>query len=468
MVDRIEEGQIKGAVSSLTIKDTEQIILQMKTSICIIKGKLNGTGFFCNINIDNEDIPCLITNYHVLDDKYIKKNKKILISMNDKQINEEISINEKDIVYISDNNEYDLIIIKLNKKEDYINFLELDENLLNRNSELGYKEESIYILHYPNSSKASVSYGYGILYDQKSKYDIIHKCNTLSGSSGGPILNLSTQKVIGIHKSFIPSKGYNLGTLLKKPLNSLKNEIKLKIKIDDCFKDVYFLDNTDYIDTKGKWHLHDNLEELNEENTELYINEKRYKFSKFFRIEESDVYSIRIKFKNPIKNCRYMFCMCPVESIDLSSFDSRNVTNMEGMFSNCTFLESVDLSSLDARNVTNMKCMLFNCQKIKYLDISFFDTRNVTNMEYMFFNCQKIKYLDLSSFDTRNVTNMEYMFSECFNLIFIELSSFNAKNLTNIKYMFHPNNSLKKIKITREFYEKIKDNLETDIEIIYV
>ena len=48
----------------------------MKTSICIIKGKLNCTVFFFILNIDNEGIPCLITNYHVLDDKYIKKIKK--------------------------------------------------------------------------------------------------------------------------------------------------------------------------------------------------------------------------------------------------------------------------------------------------------------------------------------------------------------------------------------------------------
>ena len=34
--------------------------------------------------------------------------------------------------------------------------------------------------------------------------------------------------------------------------------------------------------------------------------------------------------------------------------------------------------------------------------------------------------------------------------------------------MFHQNDNLKKIKINREFYEKIKDNLKTDIEIIYV
>jgi len=63
---------------------------------------------------------------------------------------------------------------------------------------------------------------------------------------------------------------------------------------------------------------------------------------------------------------------------------------------------------------------------------------------------------------------MREMFSDCYKLIYIELSSFNAKNLTNIERMFSINYNLKKIKITREFYEKIKDNLETDIEIIYV
>ena len=53
---------------------------------------------------------------------------------------------------------------------------------------------------------------------------ISHKCNTEKGSSGGPILNLSTNKVIGIHKAFINSKQFNIGTLLKYPLNLLKKK----------------------------------------------------------------------------------------------------------------------------------------------------------------------------------------------------------------------------------------------------
>jgi len=61
----------------------------------------------------------------------------------------------------------------------------------------------------------------------KKKYDIQHKCNTLSGSSGGPILNLLTNKIIGIHKGFIQKKDgmkYNIGTFLKDPLEEINNK----------------------------------------------------------------------------------------------------------------------------------------------------------------------------------------------------------------------------------------------------
>ena len=228
MLERIDEGIIAGSVDFVTIKQTQTIIMQMKESICKIKGKLIGTGFFCHINYENKNIPCLMTNFHVLDKEYIKNNNKIKISMNDNAINEEITINEQDIIYQSKKEEYDLIIIKLKEGEEYIkniNYFELDENLFNKNSINGY--ESIYILHYPNAQNAAVSYGNGITYDPNYKYDIQHKCNTLSGSSGGPILNLLTNKVIGIHKGFIQKKDgikYNIGTFLKDSLGEIKNK----------------------------------------------------------------------------------------------------------------------------------------------------------------------------------------------------------------------------------------------------
>ena len=156
----------------------------------------------------------------------MKNRRKIII--NDNKIN--IIINIEDIIYKSKKDEYDLIIIKL--KEEYIkniNYLELDDNLFNENSLKEY--ESIYILHYPNYQNSAVSYGKGIIYDPNYKYDIQHKCHILPSSSGGPILNLLTNKVIGIHKGNIQKNSeikYNIGTYLKDPLEEIKNKKKTR------------------------------------------------------------------------------------------------------------------------------------------------------------------------------------------------------------------------------------------------
>ena len=52
---------------------------------------------------------------------------------------------------------------------------------------------------------------------------------------------------------------------------------------------------------------------------------------------------------------------------------------------------------------------MFALSRVKTIDLSSFDTSNVTNMERMFY-FSKATTLDLSSFDTSNVTNMEKMF----------------------------------------------------------
>ena len=223
MSERTVEGTTTDAVDFVTIKQKEIISMQLQKSICKIKGKLIGTGFFCYINYENKNIPCLMTNYHILDDKYIKDNNKIEIIINDNKIN--IIINIEDIIYKSKKDEYDLIIIKLKEGEEYmknINYLELDDNLFNESSLKEY--ESIYILHYLNGQNASVSYGKDIIYDPNYKYDIQYKCNI--DSSGGPILNLLSNKIIGIHKGYIQKNDgikYNIGTLLKYPLKEINN-----------------------------------------------------------------------------------------------------------------------------------------------------------------------------------------------------------------------------------------------------
>ena len=72
----------------------------------------------------------------------------------------------------------------------------------------------------------------------------------------------------------------------------------MKIEKDDINKDIYFLDNTVgkyLIYGKIEEHYHDNLKELNEKNTELYINNIRYKYSKYFKPKEEGIYQIKLK-----------------------------------------------------------------------------------------------------------------------------------------------------------------------------
>ena len=127
------------------------------------------------------------------------------------------------------------MIIKINE-EEINNYLEIDNNIFVDNSELSYKNESIYILHNPNGGKVSISYGYGL--EKLDEYDIKHICNTDLCSSGGPIISLVTNKVIGIHKGHINKNGinkHNIGTFLKFPLNELnkKKETKNNFKIEE-------------------------------------------------------------------------------------------------------------------------------------------------------------------------------------------------------------------------------------------
>ena len=92
------------------------------------------------------------------------------------------------------------------------------------------------------------------------------------------------------------------------------------------------------------------------------------------------------------------------------------------MFSGCNGLTSLDVSNFNTHNVTNMGCMFQSCMNLTSLDVSNFNTQNVTSMWAMFINCSGFKSLDLSNFDTHNVIDIAYMFFGCVNLTTIYAS----------------------------------------------
>lgn len=223
----IEEKRINNCPLAVSNEETKKILEQMEKCICKIyfKGE-NGTGFFLKIYFPSlrKYLKFLITDKHVFD-LTKKDNKKITLEINNGSVIKNIDLNEKRITYT--NEKYDLTMIQLNDKDNINNFLELDEEINKDNIENIFEKKSIYLLHYPLDKTASVSYG--ILETIESKNTIKTLLCTDHGSSGAPILNLSTQKVIGIHKGAHISEDYNIGTFLKYPLKEL--ELKLKLPI---------------------------------------------------------------------------------------------------------------------------------------------------------------------------------------------------------------------------------------------
>ena len=58
------------------------------------------------------------------------------------------------------------------------------------------------------------------------------------------------------------------------------------------------------------------------------------------------------------------------------------------------------------------------------IDLSNFNTNNVTDMSLMFYKCSSLKELNLNNFNTNNVTNMRWMFSGCSSLKELNLKNF--------------------------------------------
>ena len=140
-----------------------------------------------------------------------------------------------------------------------------------------------------------------------------------------------------------------------------------------------------------------------------------------------------------------MFMSSQLTELDLSNFNTSNVTNMESMFSGCNKLIKLDLSSFDTSNVTNISSMFNNCSQLTELDLSNFDTSGVSSMQSMFNNCSKLTSLDLSNFDTINVTSIGYMFSACSRLTSLNLSSFDMSNVTYVANMFSSSSNLQNL-----------------------
>ena len=179
--------------------------------------------------------------------------------------------------------------------------------------------------------------------------------------------------------------------------------------------------------------------------------------------DESKLYDFYIGSSNGIvyanPNSSYgFFTLTNVTSLDLTYFDTSNVTDMSHFFQDCKKITSLDLSNFDTSNVTNMFHMLSNCMSLESINLTNINTSKVTTMQNMFQNCWNLLKLDLSNFDTSNVTNMTYMFYQCYAIESINLSSFNTSKVANMSSMFQNCVKLDKLNIKKFDFTNVTNN----------
>ena len=102
-----------------------------------------------------------------------------------------------------------------------------------------------------------------------------------------------------------------------------------------------------------------------------------------------------------------------------ASFANARLTNCYAWFCYCTNLTKIEgIENLNTEKVTNMSGMFSDCSDLTSLDLSNFNTAKVENMSYMFGSCFSLTVIYASDkFVTDQVTDGRDMFADCNNLI---------------------------------------------------
>ena len=332
----IKEKDIEGAITSIQGETLEKINDQMKNCSCIIEcnEKGNASGFFSLIPFPNKTrlLPVLMTNNHVLSKKDIIKGKKINIYMKEKKFN--ILVNDSRRVYT--NKSYDITIIELHENDglDINKFLEIDDSIYKDILDDSFKNRSIYLIHHPKSID-DPEFAVGIIkYISLDSYNINHTFKSEKGSSGSPILDLKTNKIIGIHKGSADNKNYNVGTFIKKPIEEFYKECNNKIKSNEILSG----------NPKKEYEIK-NMNDNNSQNQDIIDNGKnKNNKSELKSYNINKIKNINDKANNNLSD----------DDNEFSLFNKDNEDNNVGL-KNDKVLNNININNDDNKNICNNK-----------------------------------------------------------------------------------------------------------------
>ena len=147
------------------------------------------------------------------------------------------------------------------------------------------------------------------------------------------------------------------------------------------------------------------------------VTSMNYTFYQFERVEDFD--ATHLDTKN-VTSMKYAFAdMKTLTYLDLSKLNTSKVTDMEGMVQNFSTAgmneRTLLINGIDTSKVTNMKNMFYN-SKMQTLNLSSWNTSSLVNMNSMFSNCSNLGTLYLNNADLSKVED-GYFFDKDKNLV---------------------------------------------------
>ena len=179
-----------------------------------------------------------------------------------------------------------------------------------------------------------------------------------------------------------------------------------------------------------------------------------------------------------ITGIHYLFSGCSnLKTLTFADdFNPKSVARVYGylgMFSGCSSLEALDLTSWDTSNISTFGGMFSGCKSLKHLDLRNFDTRKVLNTYYntgtsgnrfgslanMFYGCTNLETLELGEnfyfladdSDRAKRISVANMFQGCSSLKELDLHNWDTHCLLSMDNVFKGTTSLQKIKLGDKF-----------------
>ena len=106
----------------------------------------------------------------------------------------------------------------------------------------------------------------------------------------------------------------------------------------------------------------------------------------------SHLVSLSVTFRNLCSNSG-----CSMTNLDLSSFDTRRVTNMTSTFAGASNVSSIDVSSFNTSSVKAMIATFKSCSSLTTLNLGNFDTSKVYTINAMFEGCTNLNRVYVGS-----------------------------------------------------------------------